>query len=60
VVGCDVNGQDLISLSVYWEKKIQTVVPQRNPVLQNKKIQEAIIASKRQDQMAQSDYNAKG
>lgn len=36
------------------------MVSQGTPILQNKKAQEAVIASKRQDQMAQSDYNAKG
>lgn len=36
------------------------MVSQGTPILQNKKAQEVIIASRRQDQMAQSDYNAKG
>lgn len=35
------------------------MVSQGTPILKNK-AQEAIVASKRQDQMAQSEHNAKG
>lgn len=40
-------------------KRVQTMVSQGIPILKNK-AQEAIVASKTQDQMAQSEHNAKG
>lgn len=52
--------QGLISLLTCWEKSVQVMISSSTPLLQNKKAQKVIIASNRQDQMAQNNYNAKG